>query len=228
MTDYDVAEASGLLIGDSAPPQDLLGSRLLRFLQQYDYNDLDDQLGLTDPDRLRLLTRAVNIFMHVASQPSSPQEVMGDILAMVDADHFDCIIHGCNCCKQMTGGLARQIAKKIPSAAKADAERTPKGCTNALGDYSVCNYYTPSGHLTRIYNLYSQFFGGPDLRIPSLLTAATKVAALERGRRIGIPHIGCGIGGGDWSKLKPELAAIFTESDITFVMFGRGDDSDRI
>ena len=52
--------------------------------------------------------------------------VAGDLLQLALDDHFDVIIHGCNCFCTMGAGIAASIRLEFPEALSADAD-TKKG-----------------------------------------------------------------------------------------------------
>jgi len=116
----------------------------------------------------------------------------------------DVLMHQCNCFNAMGAGIAPLIAKAFPEAEEADNE-TVAGDIEKLGSYS-------SGYnevyVVDIVNLYGQF-------TTSRVEQSTNYEALRKAIRsyvqsgeldvwgvdasIGLPKIGAGLGGGDWS-----------------------------
>lgn len=116
----------------------------------------------------------------------------GNLLDAFDQSKFDAIVHGCNCFHAMGSGIAGQIAQRYPQAPEQD-RRTTRGDAAKLSRYTVCKL--PQG---RIVNLYTQYKPGADF-LPSLFPAAIRKLNYDfGGQTLGIPLIGCGIGGGDW------------------------------
>jgi O-acetyl-ADP-ribose deacetylase (regulator of RNase III) len=131
--------------------------------------------------------------------------IKGDLIQAGINGDVDLIIHQCNCFCTMKSGIAPKIAKAFPWAKEAD-DGTIIGDRRKLGRYSV------GMGLPIIINLYGQY----DWRGRSSGKVETDYEALEEGLRrlaldlavinfkgkIGIPKIGCGLGGGDWSIVK--------------------------
>lgn len=149
------------------------------------------------------------------------KEVNGNLLDLFDAGKFDYIIHGCNCFNTLAdgtaNGIAGQIGDRYPEAKKADSE-TRKGDWNKLGDYSLAK--TEKGD---IINLYTQYRPGKNFEYGSLVAGLERIQWLfdekEDETRIGIPLIGCGIGGGDWNIVKQIIEDYLGDYDITVVHY---------
>lgn len=124
--------------------------------------------------------------------------VIGDIFSAVENNDIDIIAHQANCMSIMGSGIAKAIREKYPMAYRADVndERSPE---QRLGSYSFCN----TGDGVIIFNLYGQYYPGPDTRYHALQGALSQMACLIKKVnpvfRIGLPLIGCGVGGGDWN-----------------------------
>lgn len=136
----------------------------------------------------------------------------GDLIQLADWGLFDAIIHGCNCCHCMGGGIAGQIANKWPSVKAAD-----DACDAKLGGFSVAEVQTKIGFPLRVYNLYTQPIPGPAFDITALLPALKAMRRDLRNHglrncRVAFPMIGCGIGGGNWSRVYPILAQYLEQS----------------
>lgn len=123
--------------------------------------------------------------------------IIGDIFYAVDSNDIDIIAHQANCMSIMGSGIAKTIRERYPMAYRVDAndERPPE---QRLGSYSFCK--TEEGVI--IFNLYGQYYPGPDTRYDALQGAVSQMASLLKkvnpAFRIGLPLIGCGVGGGDW------------------------------
>jgi len=138
--------------------------------------------------------------------------ITGNLLDMFNDNVFDTIIHGCNCQNNMSGGIAYQISEQYPQALIVDQKFTDAH----VGEYSVALLYDNK----MIINAYTQFLPGPDATrngIHSVFNRLKKDGILE-GRRVGMPLIGCGIGGLEWTQVEGILDKIGL--DITVVEFG--------
>lgn len=140
----------------------------------------------------------------------------GDLLRLFDAGEFDVIIHGCNCFHAMGAGIAAQIAKRYPKAAKMDRELSSYGDINKLSNSTMAHV----GEGALVVNLYTQFLPGLDLYYDALYLGFRKLSKqLRTTDRIGIPAIGCGIAGGNWNEVGPKIAEIMKRFDITYVKY---------
>lgn len=129
-------------------------------------------------------------------------EIVGDLLEA----RLPAIGHGVNCVGKMWSGIAADIVARWPHiepdyiAACHDGRLTPGRFTIAdLGD----------GRL--LYNLASQQNRGADAR-PDAIRAAADAALTDLAARgitdLGLPRIGCGIGGLDWDTVHPILTEL--------------------
>ena len=125
------------------------------------------------------------------------QYVSGDLIELAKGGEFDVILHGCNCHCTWGAGIAKYMRYAFPEAYRADAN-TRRGDENKLGKYSSHHY--PNG-LT-VVNCYTQY-GWNAIKKSVDYTAVEKVfervAINFKGKKIGLPKIGAGLGGGDWN-----------------------------
>ena len=147
--------------------------------------------------------------------------IKGDLVQMAAREEFDVIAHGCNCFCTMGSGIALQIKKEFPSAYIADCNST-KGDINKLGQIT----YSLLDHGFRkplfIVNMYTQYQYGRDKRYADY--DAIKSCMIKLGERfsavgvkIGMPKIGCGLGGGDWNIVSKIIEEQLSHRDITIV-----------
>jgi len=146
------------------------------------------------------------------------QEVNGDLLAMAKEYKFDVIAHGANCKQVMGAGIALQIKRQFPDVYQKDYQdiRTP---TQRWGDYTSITYSNGKKVLS-VFNLYTQYSPGPDLDYTALELSLKKLAKnIKPNSKIGLPQIGCGIGGGNWLKVKEIIQRVLSEHDVTIVIY---------
>lgn len=146
----------------------------------------------------------------------------GDLIEMAMEGEFDFIAHGCNCFRTMGAGIALQIAEIFPYAYEAD-RLTIYGDRAKLGHFSVGfpddNNIQETGY-PKVFNLYTQYNPGPNFNFQSFAFAFAKMLKLiGRDRKIGIPYIGCGIGGGDLEKFEEYIAYWSGRYNITLVEY---------
>ena len=144
----------------------------------------------------------------------------GDLIALGRQGHFDVIAHGCNCMHVMGAGLAAQIRRHFPEAYAADLA-TQLGDEKKLG---TCSFAVVATGTTKLHvvNAYTQFgFGGGAVQVD--YDAVRRCMAWLRsnyaGRRIGLPQIGAGLGGGDWGRISGIVADELRDQDVTIVHF---------
>jgi O-acetyl-ADP-ribose deacetylase (regulator of RNase III) len=147
-------------------------------------------------------------------------EIQGNLL------ESDCniIAHGCNCFNTMGSGVARAIRAKYPEVYEIDC-KTTRGDRKKLGSYSYTPVYdlskTPGDdNLWFVLNLYTQYNFGTEVRQLDYETLANCLEALKTfcakypTAKVGLPRIGCGLAGGDWSVVKAFIEATFPDKDI--------------
>ena len=144
------------------------------------------------------------------------QEIYGDLIQLALSGKFDTIIHGCNCFCSMGAGIARTIHDVFPEACKAD-QNTIYGDRNKLGTYTsaVSNGIT-------IINAYTQY-DCAGYR-PVDYSAIQKVFSmlntdLNPEQKIGIPLIGAGLAGGDWSIIQNIINETTPKLPLTLVRY---------
>lgn len=160
------------------------------------------------------------------------REINGDLLELASQGIFDIVAHGCNCQKTMGAGIAAQIAHRFPQAYGVDKmdNRLP---IERLGDMTISSFIlmlnknnpkpeeTVETKEVRILNLYTQIVPGRAFRYSALRLCLVKVNMMFSGQSIGLPLIGCGIGGGDWEIVKEIIVEELKDMDVTVVHYSR-------
>ena len=141
--------------------------------------------------------------------------IVGDLVK--DAHMYDAITHGCNCFNTMGAGIAAQIAKAFPDAAKID-KLTIEGDFNKLGTlgYTIeeCNE-----KMVYIINSYTQYYPGPNFDLDAIKLCFRKINHIFKGKHVGIPLIGAGIAGGDWKEISEVIKKETPNIKITVVVW---------
>ena len=146
----------------------------------------------------------------------SYNEIKGDLIKLALENEFDMIAHGCNCYCTMGAGIAPLFAKHF-GADKFPLEAPEyKGAINKLGMVDVRNV-----NGTLIANCYTQYdTGGPQpLDYEALVLCFRKLNKRYRGKSIGLPQIGCGLGGGSWPMVCKMIQSELKDMDVTVVIF---------
>lgn len=142
-------------------------------------------------------------------------EIQGDLIELAKEGRFDVIVHGCNCMCTMGSGIAVQIRRNFPEAWMVD-QQTQIGDGNKLGKYSSA--VIPKYGIT-VVNAYTQYtYGGEHPLVLTALDSSLSLVARDfLNKRIGLPRIGAGLGGGDWPTIKGIMERVFSETNATLV-----------
>lgn len=141
--------------------------------------------------------------------------VKGNIIDLAEQGQINYLIHGCNCFNTMGAGLAKEIKYRYPEAYFKDL-LTKKGSLDKLGKYTFANVLCKrTNKAFTIINAYTQYnYGKSKNNEPLVSYDAIRSILLDIDYRftgvIGLPFIGCGLAGGDWSI----VSKIITESII--------------
>lgn len=124
----------------------------------------------------------------------------GDLLkAACSFNLINIFAHGANCWSTMGAGIALHIGNNFPALREVDAN-DPRGPEQRLGGMS---YTFDHGKGAWGANLYTQFYPGPNARMPSVISSVQTLfeqvheiveATNEEVVYVGFPAIGCGIG----------------------------------
>lgn len=140
----------------------------------------------------------------------------GDLIAAFKAGEIGVIAHQSNCFCTMGSGVALSIKKNFPDAYMADC-RTVKGDKRKLGTWtSTVTKYGP------VFNLYGQFDYGKDgaryTKYEALYSAMNDMARVLRtvnfNGKIGLPKIGCGTAGGNWSIVSMIIEEVLSDWEV--------------
>jgi len=157
--------------------------------------------------------------------------IEGDLVELAASNNFNVIVHGCNCFNTMGAGIAAQIAKRFPEAARVD-KLTNFGDHNKLGSYSIAAVQGDYGDSLLIVNAYTQYGYGriaPAVDYDAIQkvfsTVVYTLACLSDTIRIGIPKIGAGLAGGDWGRIntiiEKEMYGFADPYLLTLVEYGK-------
>jgi O-acetyl-ADP-ribose deacetylase (regulator of RNase III) len=146
------------------------------------------------------LAHAKMAFYHEMTKgPSTMKIVKGNLLDLAEQGEFTVIVQGCNCFNTMGSGIAKEIKARYPEAYKADINYSRDGDYNKLGCYSVM-----IGKQFNIINAYTQYgFAreGDVFEYDSFKLILQKLAYQYPTSKFGFPKIGCGLAGGDESRV---------------------------
>ena len=160
------------------------------------------------------------------------KEVRGNLIELFKEGRFDFMIHGCNCFSSMNAGIARQIKEEFPQAFRADYKYEVDAPIDKLGEFSEVSFQSYG----TIINAYTQYLPGANFEYSALIDCLCSLMYecekrsyrrkhnLKRNYKpkLGLPLIGCGIGGGDFSIVKEILNSFMFYFDITVVHYDSG------
>ena len=142
----------------------------------------------------------------------SYSEKSGDLFA---AD-TDAIAHGVNCKGVMGAGIAAEFSRRYPEMKTKYIERCNVGLLRPSA------YFFWAGNRPLIYNLATQMFPGSNARLTwiwrsvnGMLTHAESLGI----KSIGIPRIGCGIGGLKWENVSFVLYDLAEASNVALIVY---------
>jgi len=128
---------------------------------------------------------------------------------------IDILGHGTNCSNGFGSGIAGQIAKKYPISKKL-FHVAHKENIDTLGSALFCK--TNRGKY--IANLYTQqtcgYNGEKYVSYDAIekCLIGLKSYAENNNLKIGIPKIGCGLGGGNWNVIHEIIKDVFQDYDV--------------
>ena len=143
------------------------------------------------------------------------REVNGDLIQMAQSGVFNVIAHGCNCMCQMYSGLAPKMAKAFYCDTYNMENIDFKGDINKLGTIDWVEFRSS----LFIINAYTQYEPGANLDYDALTLCLRKINHIFKGKHIGLPQIGCGIGGGDWNIVSEIIQKELKDCKVTIVIY---------
>jgi len=162
------------------------------------------------------------------SKIMSYNTVQGDLIELALKGEFDFIGHGANCQNVMGAGIALAVKEAFPRAYEADRDYPISTGIRRLGNYScwlsmMVERQTKLVDLCGVINFYTQTTPGATFDVDACRLSFRKFATEWGGNdfRLGIPLIGCGIGGATWEEVEPlvieELVPYFRVTVVEFI-----------
>lgn len=148
-------------------------------------------------------------------------EIEGNLITLAKQGKFQGIAHGANCKNIMGGGIAKQIKDEFLPALYADSDYLLDDY-HRLGNYSSCLIPLDDKGLKHleVFNLYTQVGLGACFNLSALDIALHKLSRdLPMKYNLGLPQIGCGIGGGNWEEVKQVIESHTFKINITVVIY---------
>jgi len=154
--------------------------------------------------------------------------ITGDLIKLANEGKFDVIAHGCNCFCTMGAGIAPQMAEAFNADNYPLEANKYKGSINKLGmiDYRTIDIEYSNTELV-VVNAYTQYGLGANHKSGSktpldndaLRLCLRKMNKLFKGKHIGLPKIGCGLAGGNWTEVSKYIEEELTDCQVTIVNY---------
>jgi O-acetyl-ADP-ribose deacetylase (regulator of RNase III) len=139
--------------------------------------------------------------------------VSGDLL---NTEGLRVFAHGCNCTGVMGKGIALEFKRRWPRM----YEEYRRLCLN--GEFTLGDVFPWGEDGQTVFNLATQPKPGPCSDLAAIDTSLRQMigVAEEKGiDRIGLPRIGAGIGGLEWSEVRAVIEQVGATTPVTLVVF---------
>lgn len=146
-------------------------------------------------------------------------QMSGDLIDLAKKGNFDVIAHGCNCYCTMGGGIAPQMARAFGCDKFPLENHKYSGDETKLGkiDYATVDV---DGKELIVVNAYTQYgFGGKPFDYDAFEKIVAEMNTVFKGKHIGLPKIGAGLGGGNWNTIRTMIKKGFTDCNVTIVNY---------
>lgn len=162
------------------------------------------------------------------------QEIKGDLISFSKEGIFDVIVHGCNCFCTQGKGLAKQMVE-VYQTDTFPMEQKFRGNINKLGTIDF-ESFTDTGEVIRkstvddlkdkdvlviVVNAYTQYRYDriKPVDYDAITLCLKKINFIFKGKHIGLPKIGCGLAGGDWSIVKDIILTELKDCDVSVIEY---------
>jgi O-acetyl-ADP-ribose deacetylase (regulator of RNase III) len=151
-------------------------------------------------------------------------EVTGDLIELAKAGEFDVIAHGCNCFCNMESGIAPQMARAFGCNLYPLENVNTRGDINKLGQIEYRTQLVTLDKRLTVVNVYSQYIPAVHLKpldYEALTLGLRKINHIFEGKHIGLPQIGAGLAGGDWTRIKQIIQTELRDMRTTVVIYNK-------
>lgn len=165
------------------------------------------------------------------------KEIKGDLISLAKQGEFNVIVHGCNCFSTMGAGIAVPMKNNFgcdmfPREGKLNKQgkREPVevGNIDKLGCIDYQNKIVNS-HSVTVVNAYTQYRYGKNhadgdkcpVDYDAIALCMRKINHTFKGKKVGLPMIGCGLAGGDWDIVHFIIREELVDCDVTVVIFDK-------
>lgn len=156
----------------------------------------------------------------------SYKEIKGDLIKLAKEGKFDVVAHGCNCFCTMGAGIAPQMARAFGADNFPMEHESMAGDINKLGqiDWELVHN---GGFPIAVVNCYTQYGFGANHKdgerqpgdYEALILCVRKMNKVFKGKRVGLPLMGCGLAGLDWEIVKQIFKEELKDCEVTVVHY---------
>lgn len=159
------------------------------------------------------------------------KEIEGNLITMAKNGDFDVIVHAVNCFCKMGAGLAPQMVRAF-GCDRFPIELETPGNINKLGQIDfkrivLSARLSPLKSFLYVVNAYTQYNYGRNHidgdKVPfnyyAFILCMQKINHIFKGQHIGLPEIGCGLGGANWIKVRTIIQNELKDMDVTIVHY---------
>jgi O-acetyl-ADP-ribose deacetylase (regulator of RNase III) len=149
------------------------------------------------------------------------KEVEGDLIELAKAGEFDAITHGVNCFCRMRTGIA------VPMRDVFGADKFPMEAHQYIGDINKLgqiDFRKDKQYNLYIINSYTQYKYNIEeepeevqVDYDAMALCFKKINHVFKGKRLGLPKIGCGRAGGQWKIVNLIIERELTDVQVTIV-----------
>jgi len=166
----------------------------------------------------------------------SYKEIEGNLITLTNQGEFDVIGHGCNCFCIMGAGLAPQMDEAFGCGvytSEAIIYRGDKGKLGHIeGQLKIINIGNDKFKPVYVFNMYTQYHPGKHADLNAIRSCMKELNSIllddynnekglgyKRQFKIGLPQIGCGIGGLQWEDVKKVIQEELVTWDVIGIIF---------
>lgn len=162
--------------------------------------------------------------------------IKGNLIKLALTGHFDVIGHGCNAFCVQKSGIACALNNVFGTN---ESDKYPLESKKFRGDIGKLGqiqgyifdlpHYVPALWTipvatdkvsVTVLNCYTQYGAGTDkmyLDYDALRMCLQEINRNYAGKDVGLPKIGCGLGGGDWNVVKKMIEETLVDCNVTIV-----------
>ena len=169
-------------------------------------------------------------------------EIKGDLITLAENGMFDVIAQGNNCFCAQKSGLAPQMVKAFNTDTFPLEDEDRLGDINKLGQIDFQHFYVATLTLPEpkkletlnglemtklvVVNCYTQYGtkrldNQTPIDYEALTLCLRKINSIFKGKHVGLPFIGAGLAGGDWTRIKQIILDELMDCEITIVEYGK-------